>query len=123
MHDFGDREFQLWDYWVSHSQLLIRSPLNENEGVMTNLDIIFRGVDYLALPSGPFKLRLCEASDEESALALSESKPGAISPGGNVFVLFCEGSKHYVIAYSFEVSENTLELFESSLIRDWSKLT
>jgi hypothetical protein len=45
---FIDRTFQLWEYRVSHSSLLNRSP--KSPGVSTNIDLICTGVEYLAVP-------------------------------------------------------------------------
>ena len=43
-----NRDFQLWEYKVSHGQLLIRSPKDELHS--KNLDLIFRGVQFISSP-------------------------------------------------------------------------
>ena len=45
---FPDRNFQLWEYKVSHGSLLIRSP--KSPGISKNVDLICVGVEYLASP-------------------------------------------------------------------------
>lgn len=45
----SSRTFRIWDYFVSHSQLLVRSPkLNDDD---FHIDIIFSGVEYVSLPA------------------------------------------------------------------------
>ena len=46
--DYPDRRFQVWDYRVGHGSLLIRSPQGPDIG--DNVDLIFVGVEYLAVP-------------------------------------------------------------------------
>ena len=45
----SDRSFRLWEYRVSHDQLLVRSPKSETNS--TNFDLIFVGVKYIELPA------------------------------------------------------------------------
>jgi hypothetical protein len=42
------RYFQVWEFRVSHQQLLLRSPHDEQHPLC--IDVIFAGVDYFALP-------------------------------------------------------------------------
>jgi hypothetical protein len=48
------RTFQVWEYQVSHGNLLIRSPQapasKHSPEQVTNLDLHFFGVDYFELP-------------------------------------------------------------------------
>lgn len=46
--DYPERRFQLWEYRVSHGSLLIRSP--RGVGFSQNVDFVFVGVEYLAVP-------------------------------------------------------------------------
>ena len=48
MKDLKNRNFQLWEYHVSHGSLLIRSPKRGED--TKNIDIVFAGVEYMALP-------------------------------------------------------------------------
>jgi hypothetical protein len=43
------REVQMWRYNVSHQQLLLRST--KDDGVATRIDVLFKGVKMLQLPT------------------------------------------------------------------------
>jgi hypothetical protein len=57
------RRFKLWDYNVSHNQLLIRSSKSENTN--TNIDIKFIGVSYINLPATITDISFVEPISEE----------------------------------------------------------
>lgn len=57
------REFQLWEYRVSHGSLLIRSPAGP--GFETSIDIICVGVEYLAAPRHLGEITVSEATGAE----------------------------------------------------------
>jgi hypothetical protein len=59
----SNRKFKLWDYDVSHRQLLLRSP--KSEKFDTNLDIIFLDVSYCNIPTSLAGLALAEPTEEE----------------------------------------------------------
>ena len=46
---FPDREFKIWDYLVSHRQMVIRSLGHEEDS--PNLDLHFRGVEFVRVPT------------------------------------------------------------------------
>ena len=48
-HFTSTRQFQLWRYTVSHSQLLLRS--NKGDDYSTRLEVLFKGVDWMSLPT------------------------------------------------------------------------
>jgi hypothetical protein len=43
----SDRRFSLWDYNVSHKQMLLRSP--KSPDLQKNIDIVMWGVEYIDL--------------------------------------------------------------------------
>src|SRR5436853_523848 len=45
----SDRLFQVWKYTVSHRQLLIQS--HRSNSVATRLELLFKNVAYMAVPS------------------------------------------------------------------------
>jgi hypothetical protein len=57
------RNFQLWEYHVSHGSLLIRSPAGP--GIETRVDIICMGVEYLAAPRHLGEITVCPATEAE----------------------------------------------------------
>jgi len=58
-----DRKFKMWDFHITHSQLLLRSHSTVTHP--KNIDIIFGDVDYVELPTILFGLDLVEAGPED----------------------------------------------------------
>ena len=58
------RKFQVWLYSVSHGQLLLRS--NRSEKFSTRIDILFKDVAAIGLPTVFDGLSVAEASAEEA---------------------------------------------------------
>jgi hypothetical protein len=59
------RDFQLWEYHVSHGSLLIRSPAGPE--FETSIDIICVGVDYLSAPRHLGEVNVSQAAVAETA--------------------------------------------------------
>ena len=55
----SDRSFQLWRYTVSHSQALLRS--NKSDTEHTRLEVLFKAVGYIQVPTALDGLRITEA--------------------------------------------------------------
>ena len=111
----SDRPFKIWEYQVSHGQLLIRSPkapaTEKSPEFRTNLDVVFLGVDYMAIPGAFRGLELMSPTpDEIQHLEVLLGKP--IAPD-NVKILASEGKRFPVVASTFSVSENDWDIFES----------
>ena len=107
----SERPFQIWDFNVSHSQLLLRSPGSAGSG--KNIDVIFLGVDFLGLPSILEGLTLDRASPEEAAKVIKSLARGGESC--DVWSIRSEGRLYHVAAVALYVCENALDLFDSSL--------
>jgi|LakMenEpi03Aug12_release.lakeMendotaPanAssembly.Ray.scaffolds.fasta_scaffold131592_2 hypothetical protein len=98
----SNRGFQLWEYRVSHQQLLIRSPSTPE--IDTNVDLIFRGVAFLNAPTTFSGIKICKRSG------------GAYpSYGKSSFELHTEGRVFEIVALSCKVLEHELDIFESTL--------
>ena len=110
IQNFSNRTFQLWEYKVSHGQLLIRSPKSEKN--QTNVDIAFAGVEYIAIPTLFEDFSLVEPNDTESNF-LTEFKTENYSP--QIFVFETKGNRYLIVAAGAKIFENTLDIFESSL--------
>jgi hypothetical protein len=107
----SDRAFRLWDYRVSHDQLLLRSPKSETQP--RNHDVIFAGVEYLELPTQLSGLALRPANSTEVAEA--RRRRGKPVPADRVFAITADGDCYLIIAATVREEENELDLFESSL--------
>src|SRR5215472_14871400 len=89
------RKFEVWLYSVSHGQLLLRS--NRSEKFSTRIDVLFKDVAAMALPTVFDGLSVAEAVTDEArnlniqlgALRISNRK---------VFVIWGPTFKGYVVA-------------------------
>jgi hypothetical protein len=111
----SDRTFKVWEYQVSHGQLLVRSPKAPASASSpertTNLDIAFNGVEYMALPQimRGAELVFAEPAELES-LTKIVGRPLSI----DCVMVFRSGSQRFpVVAASVSVSENDWDIFES----------
>ena len=104
----SDRHFQLWDYRVSHRQLLIRSP--QSPGISTNIDLVFWAVEMLSVPSS-FKGLEMRKGDISDAARLSVSPSSDVS----VFIIETDEQTFAIAAGGCKVFENELDIFESSI--------
>ena len=65
-----DRKFQVWLYLVGHSQLLLRSTKDEHHS--TQVDVLFKNVDLIQIPTYFSKLIISEMSEKDfQSLGLS----------------------------------------------------
>jgi hypothetical protein len=108
-----ERSFQVWDYWVSHAQLLVRSPSDIYHA--RNIDLMFVGVQYVELPTILPDLALVEATPEEQRRATQAV--GRPVPLEQVFVLSTSGQRYLVVAGGMRIYENDLPFMTSSLER------
>jgi len=105
------RQYRLWEFRVSHNQLLLRSPMREGEH--RNHDLIFVGVDYLAMPTTLTGIEVHRAEDDD--VRELESKLGRAVAPTNAYALVSGGRRHLLVAAAMQSIENELDIFESSL--------
>ena len=105
------RQFKLWDYNVSHQQLLLRSPRTGNE--TENLDVVFWGVKHVCLPSilEEISLRLATTDQVERLSDMITTDLGI-----PVFQVQTSDGSGVVVAAGCKVLQNELEIFDSSLV-------
>ena len=110
-----DRVFKVWEYQVSHGQLLIRSPqapaTNTSPERTTNVDLVCLGVEYMAVPRAFRGLELLQPTRSE--LEQIEALLGRSIDSSSVRMLASEGKRFPVVASSFSLSENDWDIFES----------
>ena len=108
---YSGRRFQIWDYNVGHSQMLLRSPISD--AAETNIDIVFLGVEYLGIPSKLVGVGLMPA--ERNHAKKIERLMGRPIDRRSIHVLISGGKEYLLVAAGYFVSRNHLDLFESSL--------
>jgi hypothetical protein len=107
----SERIFQLWHYRVSHGQLLIRSPKSPTQ--TTNLDLVFRGVEFVHFPKAFKGLEVTEPTKEELDRTRRVVGPRYEFP--KTFILVSEDKRYWIAAFFFDVKENDLDTFQSGL--------
>jgi hypothetical protein len=109
------REFQLWEYRVSHGSLLIRSPRRfpGRPGISdVNVDIICIGVVYVAAPRFLGEIAICSATEAELA-DLRERLPAPTMTVSSVWVLQSAVSRSLIVAAGLTVREYAGDIFDS----------
>jgi hypothetical protein len=101
--------FKLWEYRVSHSQLLIRCP--KVSEASRNVDLKFYNVEYIDLPHAFHDLQIDEANQDE--IAFASTRLGKPVDKERIVVLKSRERRHMVIAGAFVISESTMGVFES----------
>ena len=111
MNYASGRSFQIWDYNVSHQQLLIRSPRSLAEE--TNLDVACGGVEYVDLPTSFTGLVVGPPSEKD--LARAEQVLSRPCKPEQVYRFETGGASFLIVAAGLTILENDLDLFDSSL--------
>ena len=104
------RLFKLWDYSVSHQQLLIRSPMTPD--ISTNIDLLFWGVKYLTTETILRGVEIVRADDSGN---LPEPAIELLKDGYKVFRIQSGESSMIIVSSGFRVVENQLDIFESTI--------
>jgi hypothetical protein len=104
------REFQLWEYRVSHGTLLIRSPANEAMGLQSTVDILCNAVAYLAMPRHIGRVSI-EDPNEREVVELRRSL-GNILDHHKIFIFVSDLRRHVLVCAKFTVHE-----FEGDFMR------
>lgn len=105
------RDFKIWEYHVSHSQLLVRSP--RGGSFKKNVDLILKGVDFIQCRPLLPALRLDVPTDSERRTfhSIATSR----RPHSGIFVLLSRDVRNFIVATSMRVEESELGIFETSL--------
>lgn len=112
-----DRRFQVWAYTVSHSQLLLwstRSVESDTEKFSTRIEVLFKPVDAMYLPSTVLQgLVVTLAGPEMSARITRET---GIFPDGHAkfFEIKSGGRRGFVVASIVAEDEAEREYYEPS---------
>ena len=106
--DAGPR-FQLWEYRVSHRQLLIRCPKLSDSS--QNVDVKFYDVEYVDLPSIFDDVEIVEPDQDD--ITFATNRVGKPVERDRVFVVKSGDNRHVVIAGAVVDSKSSRGLFES----------
>ena len=106
---FNGLVFQLWEYRVSHGQMLVRSPKSPTQEV--NVDIAFAGVEYVDLPRYLRELEIDGPTEADVAFAVE--RLGKPVEAKAITVIKSNGKRHIVVAEAVKVTESDMDIFES----------
>jgi len=110
------RPFQIWNYTVSHRQLLLRSTKSQER--QTRVDVLFKGVAALGLPSAFRELEVRPATsvdiDEIGQPHCSRLSDGAVT----LYVVRGGEFLGYVAAVGVFVHEDDAEYNEASFFSE-----
>jgi len=107
------RYFTLFDFVISHGQLLLRSQKNDESG--NNIDIVFSGTTYIQLFSRLNGLVITRIENDISNISHSSVKKFLEYDNNYLFEIESNGEKYSIAASFVTVYENKLEFSESSL--------
>jgi hypothetical protein len=110
----SDRQFQMWDYSVSHRQILFRSPRSESEVTSMNIDLVFWGVAYIEAPTVLDGFLLIAASNDE--VERMKPKTAMEFDRSMAYCLESRRQRYLLIASGYQVLRNSLGIFDSSLV-------
>ena|SRR6266478_5003521 len=107
-----ERSFQIWKYTVGHGQLLLRST--KSPGHQTRIDVFFKNVGAVHLPSTFDGLSIVEGSNDE-ALKMSVLDSSSITKGHRkLFIVRGSDFLGYVVAAIVVCHEDEGEYHEPS---------
>jgi hypothetical protein len=104
-----DRQFQLWEYHVSHGSLLIRSPAAP--ALARSIDLIFVGVEYLNAPRHLGEIAVSEATADEIQRLQEILQKRVVS--SRVWALQSSRGRFLVVAAALKVQEHIGDIFDS----------
>jgi hypothetical protein len=105
------RQFRLWDYNISHRQMLLRSCKSEAE--TDNIDIVFWGVAWLSLPTTLDGIQVGSSDATVSAPSTAHVPPNAV---GKLYRVASDVNQYFILAQGCRVMSNLLNTFDSSLV-------
>jgi len=108
------RSFQMWKYTVSHSELLLRST--KASGVATRVDVFFKNVAAIHLPTIMDGLAVSEATDDGKSELDLQIDPSRLKER-KVFVIRGYDFVGYVIAGAIAWHEDDGEYHDPSFFR------
>jgi hypothetical protein len=107
------RPFEVWTYRPSHSQLLLRSNKGDDrDDRATRVEVLFRGVSFMKLPTVLDELEVTSAAPEQVGLRANDVGDR------RVFLLGSSSLGAFVVAYTVEVHEDEGEYFDASNLLD-----
>ncbi len=108
MNELINRAVKIWAYTVSHSVLILRSPMKfpDQEGysekLSYNIDVEFSAVTYIDIPNTMQGIVIHEIEERIPEKMLNYK----LKLGFKVFEIVSEGKFYYIVAGSYRIGKN-----------------
>lgn len=109
----SDRYFTVFDFFISHSQLLIRA--SKNDEFKKNIDLIFFDVKFQQISTHFYGLTIKKIPQEQNPLSSKVVTDYLTGSENHLFELTSDNEKYFVAASFFKIYENELGFSETSL--------
>jgi hypothetical protein len=110
----SERRFGIYDFKISHEQLLLRSSKDSN--FEQNIDIIFYGVKFIQLPSHLFGLAISLIEDSTDLPATIPDGILVLLKDNEIFEIDTQTDQHFfIVCKLIQVYQNVQEFGETSL--------
>ncbi|MGI4871329.1 MAG: hypothetical protein ACRYFX_09135 [Janthinobacterium lividum] len=108
------KQFAVWDFLISHGQLLLRADkIRDSRGI--NTDVIFSGTAYMQLPTYLMGGIAILQDTSSKRFGYKTIDDGLDKGYYNVFEIKADDTSYYVVAGTFGVFENELPFGKTSL--------
>jgi hypothetical protein len=109
----SDRHFTVFDFLISHGQLLLRSSKDDSN--IKNIDIIFFGIKYIQLFTSLIGISIRIVDKNQSPTNYNSVNTFLNSDENYLFEIETNSEKYFVGASFVKIFENELEFNQSSL--------
>jgi hypothetical protein len=109
----SDRYFTVFDFMVSHGQLLLRSSKNDDN--IKNIDVIFFGTRYIQLFTSLYGMCVRIVDRNKNQISYDSVNLLLNNDKSCLFEIETKHEKFYIASSYFKVYENDLEFDETSL--------
>jgi hypothetical protein len=109
----SNRHFTIFDFRISHGQLLLRSSKDDNN--IKNIDIVFFGVRYIQLFTSFPGLSIRSIEGKDDLINYDSVNAYLKNEKNHLFEIETKSEKFYIAASFFKIYENELEFNETSL--------
>ena len=110
------RKFEVWEYTVSHAQLLLRSVRNEQHA--TRVDVLFKNVGFVMLPTS-LTITAIEPVSAADPLVERAKAEEVLRDGQTAFALRSDEQDGLVVSGSMVSAEDDREYHEPSSLPCW----
>lgn len=110
----SDRYFTIFDFVISHGQLLLRSQ--KTDDLPKNIDVIFFGTTYMQSFTSLRGLHIKRLESSLNTIEYSSVNEFLGYDNSHLFEIESNNEKYYIAASFVRIFENQMEFADSSLV-------